>query len=137
MRSYPRELNSESRSHSYLKLQSTAGANNGRIVIIASKFGYGTLTKNVYSTITMKWFVFRLLTKNGTTKPRPVLLQLKTRRQRLPTRSRAAWPLKALEYAYGGMVLNGMIRGVYGVKFIDNIMSVFLFLKKIYKHSIP
>lgn len=61
--------------------------------------------KNAYFTIAMKWFVSRLSTKNGMIKPRPALLQLKTRRQKLPTRSRAAWPLKVSEYAYGGMVL--------------------------------
>lgn len=82
----------------------------------------------------MKWFASKLSTKNGMTKPRLVLLLLKIRRQRLPTKSRAAWPLKVSEYACGGMVLNGIIRGVKGNKFIYNIMSVFP-PKKI-KHSI-
>lgn len=96
-----------------------------QIVIIASKFGYGTLMKNAYSTITMKWFVSRLSTKNGTTRPPLALLRLKTRRQRPPTRSRAVWRLKVSEYACGGMVLNGIIRGVQGVQFIYDIISVF------------
>lgn len=113
MRSYPRGLNSESSSH--LTRESTVKVSQAlttQIVIIASKFGYGTLMKNAYFTITMKWFVSRSSTKNGMTRPRPALLQLKTRRQKLPIRSRAAWRLKASEYACGGMVLNGIIRGV-------------------------
>jgi hypothetical protein len=60
------------------------------------------------------------------TRPQLALLQLKTRRQRLPTRSRAAWPLKVLEYAYGGTVLNGIIRGVQGVQFILILCPYFL-----------